>query len=48
MRLAEERKMEVERAKREAEEKENAELRQQYERERQARLEEVTTQRWLP
>ncbi|CAL8328365.1 unnamed protein product [Gadus morhua 'NCC'] len=41
VRLAEERKREAERAKQAAEEKETAELRQQYERERQARLEEV-------
>ncbi|XP_056457021.1 centrosome and spindle pole-associated protein 1-like isoform X4 [Gadus chalcogrammus] len=41
VRLAEERKREAERAKQAAEERETAELRQQYERERQARLEEV-------
>ncbi|XP_034545980.1 centrosome and spindle pole associated protein 1-like isoform X2 [Notolabrus celidotus] len=39
--LAEQRKKEAERKKTEAEEKENAELRRQYERERQARVEEV-------
>uniref|UniRef100_UPI003AAFF8AA centrosome and spindle pole-associated protein 1-like isoform X2 n=1 Tax=Centroberyx gerrardi TaxID=166262 RepID=UPI003AAFF8AA len=39
--LAEQRKKEAERKKKEAEEKENAVLRRQYERERQARLEEV-------
>uniref|UniRef100_A0AAZ3R7W1 Centrosome and spindle pole-associated protein 1 C-terminal domain-containing protein n=1 Tax=Oncorhynchus tshawytscha TaxID=74940 RepID=A0AAZ3R7W1_ONCTS len=41
IRLAEERKKEVERKKKEAEEKENSALRKQYEKERQARLEEV-------
>ncbi|TKS72763.1 Centrosome and spindle pole-associated protein 1 [Collichthys lucidus] len=39
--LAEQRKKEAERKKKEAEEKENAVLRRQYERERQARVEEV-------
>ncbi|XP_060904751.1 centrosome and spindle pole-associated protein 1-like isoform X2 [Labrus mixtus] len=39
--LAEQKKREVERKKKEEEEKENAELRRQYERERQARVEEV-------
>lgn len=39
--LAEQRKKEAERKKNEAEERENAELRRQYERERQARVEEV-------
>uniref|UniRef100_UPI0037E725E6 centrosome and spindle pole-associated protein 1-like n=1 Tax=Semicossyphus pulcher TaxID=241346 RepID=UPI0037E725E6 len=39
--LAEQRKKEAERQKNEAEEKENAELRRQYERERQARVEEI-------
>lgn len=39
--LAEQRKKEAERNKKEAEEKENAKLRKQYERERQARVEEV-------
>ncbi|KAM9356849.1 centrosome and spindle pole-associated protein 1-like [Symphorus nematophorus] len=39
--LAEQRKKEAERKKKEAEEKENAALRRQYERERQARVEEV-------
>ena len=48
VRLAEERKREAERAKQAAEEKETAELRQQYERERQARLEEVTPPRRVP
>uniref|UniRef100_A0A4W5LFZ5 Centrosome and spindle pole associated protein 1b n=1 Tax=Hucho hucho TaxID=62062 RepID=A0A4W5LFZ5_9TELE len=41
IRLAEERKKEVERTKKEAEEKENSALRKQYEKERQARLQEV-------
>ncbi|XP_041697921.1 centrosome and spindle pole-associated protein 1 isoform X3 [Coregonus clupeaformis] len=40
-RLAEERKKEAERKKKEVEEKENSALRKQYEKERQARLEEV-------
>ncbi|XP_071313549.1 centrosome and spindle pole-associated protein 1-like isoform X2 [Trachinotus anak] len=39
--LAEQRKKEVDKKKKEAEEKENAALRRQYERERQARVEEV-------
>ncbi|XP_045885845.1 centrosome and spindle pole associated protein 1-like isoform X2 [Micropterus dolomieu] len=39
--LAEQKRMEAERKKKEAEEKENALLRRQYERERQARVEEV-------
>lgn len=39
--LAEQRKKEVERKKTEAEEKERAALRRQYERERQARVDEV-------
>lgn len=39
--LAEQRRKEAERKKKEAEEKENAVLRMQYEKERQARLEEV-------
>lgn len=39
--LAEQRKKEAERQKKEAEEKESAVLRRQYERERQARVEEV-------
>ncbi|XP_070692820.1 centrosome and spindle pole-associated protein 1-like isoform X2 [Pempheris klunzingeri] len=39
--LAEQRKMEAERKKKEAEENENALLRRQYERERQARVEEI-------
>lgn len=39
--LAEKRKKEAERKKKEVEEKENAVLRRQYERERQARVEEV-------
>lgn len=41
--LAEQRKKEAERKKIEAEEKENAVLRRQYERERQARVEEVSS-----
>lgn len=41
--LAEQRKKEAERKKKEAEEKENAALRRQYERERQARVEEVSS-----
>ncbi|KAM9460323.1 centrosome and spindle pole-associated protein 1-like isoform 6-T6 [Salvelinus alpinus] len=41
VRLAEERKKEAERKKKEAEEKENSALKKQYEKERQARLEEV-------
>ncbi|XP_029581625.1 centrosome and spindle pole-associated protein 1 isoform X5 [Salmo trutta] len=41
IRLAEERKKEVERMKKEAEEKENSALRKQYEKERRARLQEV-------
>ena len=41
--LAEQRKKEVERKKTEAEEKERAALRRQYERERQARVDEVSS-----
>lgn len=41
--LAEQRKKETERKKKEAEEKENVVLRRQYERERQARVEEVSS-----
>lgn len=40
--LAEQRKKDADRKKKEAEEKENAALRRQYERERQARVEEVS------
>ncbi len=43
MQLAEQKKKEVERKKKEAEEEENAALRRQYERERQARVEEVSS-----
>lgn len=43
IRLAEERKKEVERMKKEAEEKENSALRKQYEKERRARLQEVSS-----
>lgn len=42
--LAELRKKEAERKKKEAEEEENAEMRRRYERERQARVEEVSSQ----